>query len=232
MLVHLTVCRNSGPIFVLYNASLRDFPERDVECLMGNKYETTISVITSGIMKLSKITEIPKNRRLYRGLSGMILPRQFWEGFEECVVTVKVEVDTNSRPGDIVQHIMSFKVAPESVSNDTAFEINNTYLLLPLMGDMKVRVVLARMEKATSHVRLVLALPLSESQFNTRLSEFQEALLNVCGKEEVTIKIEKIVGKNRDFQGGGTVEPLHSNLYSAACPSLLKMSLLSLHSLF
>jgi hypothetical protein len=178
-----------------------------VDCLMDNKYETTIFVITSGVMKLSKITKIPEGRRLYRGLSGMILPRQFWESFEECVVTVVV-VDTNRIPGDIVQHIMGFTVPTESVSKDIALEIDNTYLALriPLMGDMKVRVIQKpkSMKKATSRVRLVLALPWSKSDFNEKRSEFEEALLNMCGKEGgVTIKIERIVGKNREFQGGG-----------------------------
>ena len=48
-------------MFVLYNASLRGFPAWDVECLVdaaggpANKYETTIFVIASGIIKLSKV---------------------------------------------------------------------------------------------------------------------------------------------------------------------------------
>jgi hypothetical protein len=42
-------------MFMLYNAALRDFPWWDVEHLMGNKYETTIFVIASGITKLSKV---------------------------------------------------------------------------------------------------------------------------------------------------------------------------------
>jgi hypothetical protein len=50
----------TGPMFVLYNAALRGFPEKDVECLAGdggaiNKYETTIFCIASGITKLSKV---------------------------------------------------------------------------------------------------------------------------------------------------------------------------------
>jgi hypothetical protein len=45
----------AGPMFMLYNAALRDFPSWDVEHLMGNKYETTIFVIASGITKLSKV---------------------------------------------------------------------------------------------------------------------------------------------------------------------------------
>jgi hypothetical protein len=76
----------SGPMFVLYNAVLRGFPAKDVACLKGNRYETTIFMIVSGITKLSKISAVPKNRLVYRGLGGMLLPDQFWEEFAECQV--------------------------------------------------------------------------------------------------------------------------------------------------
>jgi hypothetical protein len=77
----------SGPMFVMYNASLRGFPAADVAALGGNKFETTIFAITSGVTKLSKITGIPADRRLYRGLGGMVLPEHFWRAFPECLVT-------------------------------------------------------------------------------------------------------------------------------------------------
>jgi hypothetical protein len=81
----------SGPMFVLYNAVLRGFPENDVECLKDwkgkeNRYETTIFTIASGIAKLSKITTIPSGSRLYRGLD-CTLPRQFKETYSECKIT-------------------------------------------------------------------------------------------------------------------------------------------------
>ena len=68
----------TGPMFNLYNAKLRGHPPELYRALEGNEYETTIFCIISGIIKLSKRTEIPKNRRIYRGLGGMILPEQFW----------------------------------------------------------------------------------------------------------------------------------------------------------
>jgi hypothetical protein len=91
----------TGPMFVLYNAVLRGFPEKDVACLKDdegkeNRYETTIFAIASGITKLSKVTAIPPNRRLYRGLGGMILPRQFWELYPECQVTFTVKAEKSS----------------------------------------------------------------------------------------------------------------------------------------
>jgi hypothetical protein len=81
----------SGPMFVLYNAVLRGFPAKDVECLKDaegreNRYETTIFTIASGITKLSKITKIlsvaGQGTRLYRGLDRT-LPRQFNESYSE-----------------------------------------------------------------------------------------------------------------------------------------------------
>jgi hypothetical protein len=71
----------TGPMFVLYNASLRGFPKGDVDSLAGNKFETTIFAIASGVTKLSKVTGIPADRRLYRGLGGMVLPEHFWRAF-------------------------------------------------------------------------------------------------------------------------------------------------------
>ena len=83
----------TGPMFVLYNASLRGFPAGDVAALAGNKFETTIFAIASGITKLSKVTGIPKGRRLFRGLGGMVLPDHFWRSFPECVVKFHVVAD-------------------------------------------------------------------------------------------------------------------------------------------
>ena len=74
----------TGPMYIWYNAVLRGFPEDLCESLSGNRYETTIFCIISGIVKLSKLTEVPEDRRLYRGLGGILLPDSFWiktEGF-------------------------------------------------------------------------------------------------------------------------------------------------------
>ena len=102
----------TGPMFVLYNASLRGFPAWDVECLRdnaglgpANKYETTIFVIASGIVKLSKVTDVPADRRLYRGLGGMVLPDQFWRSSEECQVTLAIR-DSQARGGGAVAALL------------------------------------------------------------------------------------------------------------------------------
>jgi hypothetical protein len=68
----------TGPMYMLYNAVLRKFPKEVFESLLGNCYETTIFCIISGVSKLSKATVIPHDRRVFRGLGGMILPKEFW----------------------------------------------------------------------------------------------------------------------------------------------------------
>ena len=68
----------TGPCFVLYNTVLRKWPRNVLKRLKGNRYETTIFCIISGVTKLSTHTKIPESRKLYRGLSGLILPDQFW----------------------------------------------------------------------------------------------------------------------------------------------------------
>ena len=69
----------TGPMYLVYNARLRGFPKHISEMLEGNRYETTIFCIISGLIKLSKVSPIPANRRLYRGLGGMKLPESFWK---------------------------------------------------------------------------------------------------------------------------------------------------------
>ena len=68
----------TGPMYILYNAILRKHPPELMQKLIGNRYETTIFCIISGISKLSQATSIPHDRRVYRGLGGMIVPDEFW----------------------------------------------------------------------------------------------------------------------------------------------------------
>ena len=68
----------TGPMYMLYNTVLRQFPQYVLEKLSNNKYETTIFCIISGISKLSKASKIPQDRRVFRGLGGMLVPDEFW----------------------------------------------------------------------------------------------------------------------------------------------------------
>ncbi len=70
--------------FIKYNAVLRGLPklvewlEKRMEDLCGdNLYVTTLHCINSAIVKLGRLS---KPRTVYRGLSGSVLPPQFWKG--------------------------------------------------------------------------------------------------------------------------------------------------------
>jgi len=69
----------TGPMFMKYNCVLRGYPQEIARNLKGNRYITTIHTIASGIVKLSRVAELPENRKVYRGLGGMILPEKFWK---------------------------------------------------------------------------------------------------------------------------------------------------------
>ena len=70
----------TGPMFVKYNTVLRSMgggaATAAKQLLHGNLYTTTLHVISSSIVKLSKLTRAVK---VYRGISGMALPEAFHE---------------------------------------------------------------------------------------------------------------------------------------------------------
>ena len=50
--MHAVPC--AGPMYCKYNAVLRGFPQAVVDDLRGNKYTTTLHLIVSGVIKLSR----------------------------------------------------------------------------------------------------------------------------------------------------------------------------------
>ena len=69
----------TGPMYMKYNAILRGYPKSIIDGLKGNRYTTTLHCIVSGIIKLSQVTNLPEERKVYRGLGGMMLPEKFWK---------------------------------------------------------------------------------------------------------------------------------------------------------
>jgi len=69
----------TGPIYVKLNGVLRhagrETDERFQRLCHGNRYTTTLHACNSAIVKLSKLTVATK---VYRGVSGALLPSQFW----------------------------------------------------------------------------------------------------------------------------------------------------------
>ena len=202
----------TGPLFVLYNAVLRGFPPGDVESLKGNRYETSIFVVASGITKLSKVTGIPEDRRLYRGLGGMILPRQFWDKFEECQVTVCIQIErsAHSELMDILHNrIFSGEKLQEDGTKDLKiYDIGGKFLVLPTLNMTEKGSGLIRMVKEPHAVGeaviLILSFPVSKYDFEDDLrNRFVAALNQICGNR-CTVVIEEVINKPADFRGGGT----------------------------
>ncbi len=205
----------TGPLFVTYNAVLRGFPQSDVENLRGNKFETSIFVIASGITKLSKVTGIPENRCLYRGLGGMILPRQFWDRYDECQVTVRMEVGRSAIPDllkTIQKKITSGVELQESGKNDIkVYDIGNKFfqIHLPalnkvLQGNGLIRVVKEPYESGEAAL-IILGFPMSKHMFEDYLLDhFVAAIRRQICKKECEIEVVEVANKPYDFRGGGT----------------------------
>ena len=65
-------------MFVCYNAKMRGFPDLMVKYLdkLGpSAFVTTLHVINSGILKMARVSRLPPLGFVYRGLSGVALPR-------------------------------------------------------------------------------------------------------------------------------------------------------------
>ena len=206
----------TGPMFVLYNAALRRSPKEDVAKITVengqlNLYETTIFAIVSGVTKLSKVTKIPEGRRLYRGLGGMVLPRQFWESYAECQVTFRVKVTGNS--AQKIQNRLSEKrkrTDEQKRGKPNLYDLSNEFLDLSLpseFGDVAIKGVRVVNEPRLSGnaVQMGVALPVSKIYF---LKELRSMFLNVlrafCLGHLVEICDDDVADKPFDFCGGGT----------------------------
>ena len=76
----IAVVLYTGPMFVVYNGILRQFP-KDLYTVFrksDNLFSTTIFVLVSAVQKLSRCMHIPAGMLLYRGLGGTLdLPDSF-----------------------------------------------------------------------------------------------------------------------------------------------------------
>ena len=76
----IAVVLYTGPMFVVYNGILRQYPKElyDVFVKSDNRFSTTIFVLVSAIQKLSRCMHIPAGMLLFRGLGGTLeLPDSF-----------------------------------------------------------------------------------------------------------------------------------------------------------
>ena len=71
----------TGPMFQIYNLILRRFPAADFKLFQDGKnlFSTTIFVLVSAVVKVSRIMRLTPGMELYRGLGGLAeLPESFW----------------------------------------------------------------------------------------------------------------------------------------------------------
>jgi hypothetical protein len=204
----------TGPLFTLYNAVLRGFPAGDVAALLDNRYETSIFTITSGITKVSKISDVPPNRLLFRGCGGMILPRQFWDRYDECTVAVVILAHDKEAAVSAVEAVECLleKRSNAAPRASPAYDLDVQYLRLPApidddalraAADTGIRVASApRQQESPASAALALAVPLEKLAFEARLSKALKAALSVaCGGRAVVF--ERVAAKPQGFCGGG-----------------------------
>jgi len=73
----------SGPMYAVYNPILRPGEDAAGSASIKNLYPTTIQLIISGICKLCRVAEAPDELCVYRGLSGMALPEEFFDADQQ-----------------------------------------------------------------------------------------------------------------------------------------------------
>ena len=69
----------TGPMYDVLNKILRGDDNGNPLPRSGNMYTSTILLICSAILKLSKISVPPPEGKVYRGLGGMVLPPSFFD---------------------------------------------------------------------------------------------------------------------------------------------------------
>ena len=72
----------TGPMFQVYNAVLRRYPREVYERFEGggNRFATTIHVLVSAVVKITRVMKLPPGLDLFRGLGGLAeLPESFYQ---------------------------------------------------------------------------------------------------------------------------------------------------------
>jgi hypothetical protein len=169
---------------------------------MAYRYETTIFTIASGITKLSKISEIPPGRLLYRGLGGMMLPEQFWREMGGCAVDVKVL----TVPGKAEAAAKTLMNCIENRADDFwQFKMSVKVLKMKTHSPSveQARIVSeAREERNT--VYLTVALPVSKFALNQNQKDRLCKDIKACsGEDALWVDIVKVTNWPNTFKGGG-----------------------------
>ena len=145
----------------------------------------------------------------------MILPRQFWDTYHECIVTLRVRAG----PGEAAESVLDavrrllFKPEPSPAQRASpAYDIDAEYLQLPPpIHDEALRAAAAKgirvagppHREGPAAAALSLAVPEEKSAFEDRLAApLRLALGAACGGRAVDIT--RVAAKPRGFRGGGS----------------------------
>jgi hypothetical protein len=113
----------TGPMYVVYNALLRFFPLKLAAKFSSNRFSSTIFAIISGITKLSRFAQVPENRKVYRGLSG-VRPPEEWIESKNKGISVGVEYGLQSTTLDINKAIEYTQQIGSKPKRPIVFEID------------------------------------------------------------------------------------------------------------
>ncbi|KAK3271455.1 hypothetical protein CYMTET_20194 [Cymbomonas tetramitiformis] len=183
----------TGPMFAKYNPLLRQVLSGAE--FTGNRYVNTIIAINSGILKLSKIQKAVK---VFRGLSGGLLPEEFWHpnahgvkgGVEMAFMstTTSEEValqyadSSDERKAAFVFEVqMGMVDRGADISPFSQYPHEKEIVFAPLTG-MEV-VGTPRIKGRVIVVELRLSCNLSSQTIEQIISKRKEAVLHLCADE-------------------------------------------------
>ena len=115
----------TGPLFQIWNSMLRKMMGSDPNLKGGlgvkeNRYATTIHTLASAVIRTSRITKVPPNRRVYRGLGGMALD-EMWSSGDKRGVKGGVEYGFLSTT---TNKDVAYEYSGVKSGNGIVFEIN------------------------------------------------------------------------------------------------------------
>jgi len=177
----------TGPMFMKYNAKLRNAPEAGVKALKGNGYVTTIHAVVSAVLKLSRIWKLPHDRKVFRGLGGMLLPDKFWNedkygcrgGVEFALMSTTIKRDVAIQySGQELGRPTIFEIEVGQVDRGASLSWVSQYpmeeeIVMPPLSNLEV-VGDARMEESEHGLIMVIPLRINVNLKSLTINELKE----------------------------------------------------------
>ena len=208
-----------------------------------NKYETTIFVITSAVMKICKVTPIPPGRRLWRGLGGILLPEQFWDNFSQCIVTFRIDFRNSKTLAKFIYETLNsgpprkkHKEPGQTLEVDildllSSVQNQDARLISTLKAFRELRVISEPKKEdvlmpdnvqhdfkiGSDALTYKVAIHMSKFEFNSQKVLFQKAVARICSGNEIVkwdqVEVAAVAEKPKDYSGGGTSAKWSKHLF-------------------